>query len=99
MPHEIVEKLNQEVNRALATDMREKLLSQGILLGGGSSGVPEDARTLIRMHLTDLDKQISTLLVGAPGVKLDDYSRAHLQDSQERIRKLLQAQVVTDSID
>ena len=37
MPHEIVEKLNQEVNRALATDMREKLLSQGILLGGGST--------------------------------------------------------------
>ena len=70
-----------------------------IIFGGGSSGsVPEDARTLVRMHLSDLDKQISVLL-GAQGVKLDDYSRAHLQDSQERIRKLLQAQVVTDSID
>jgi hypothetical protein len=70
-----------------------------IIFGGGSAGsVPEDARTLVRMHLTDLDKQI-TLLLGAQGVKLDDYSKAHLQDSQERIRKLLQAQVVTDSID
>ena len=70
-----------------------------IIFGGGSGGgVPEDARTLMRMHLTDLDKQI-TVILAAQGVKLDDYSRAHLQDSQERIRKLLQAQVVTDSID
>ena len=69
-----------------------------IFLGGSSGSIPEDARTLIRMHLTDLDKQI-TVLLGAQDVKLDDYSKAHLQDSQERIRKLLQAQVVTDSID
>ena len=70
-----------------------------IILGGGSSGsVPEDARTLVRMHLSDLDKQI-TVLLSAQGVKLDDYSKAHLQDSQERIRKLLATQVVTDSID
>jgi hypothetical protein len=69
-----------------------------LLGGGGSSGLPEDARTLVRMHLTDLDKQITALL-SAADVKLDDYTRAHLQDSQERIRKLLTAQVVTDSID
>jgi hypothetical protein len=70
-----------------------------ILFGGGGGGsIPEDARTLIRMHLTDLDKQI-TVLLAAQGVKLDDYTKAHLQDSQERIRKLLNAQVITDSID
>jgi hypothetical protein len=69
------------------------------LLGAGTiSAVPEDARTLVRMHLTDMDKQI-TLLLSSADVKLDDYSKAHLQDSQERIRKLLQAQVITDSID
>ncbi|MSR60418.1 MAG: DUF5117 domain-containing protein [Planctomycetaceae bacterium] len=69
-----------------------------ILLGGGAGGVPEDARTLVRMHLSDLDKQITSLLAAAD-VKLDDYSKAHLLDSQERIHKVLQAQVVTDSID
>jgi hypothetical protein len=69
-----------------------------IFLGGSAGGVPEDARTLVRMHLTDLDKQISTLLA-AQNVKLDDYTKAHLADSQERIRKLLAAQMVTDSID
>ncbi|MBS0264067.1 MAG: zinc-dependent metalloprotease [Planctomycetes bacterium] len=69
------------------------------LLGASSSGgIPEDARTLVRMHLTDLDKQITALL-SAADVKLDDYTKAHLQDSQERIRKLLAAQVITDSID
>jgi len=69
-----------------------------ILFGGSAGGVPEDARTLVRMHLADLDRQISALLA-AQNVKLDDYTKAHLADSQERIRKLLAAQVVTDSID
>ncbi|MFN0052912.1 MAG: zinc-dependent metalloprotease [Planctomycetales bacterium] len=68
------------------------------LLGGGGGGIPEDARTLIRMHLAELDKQISNLLA-APDVKLDDYTKAHLLDSQERIKKVLSAQVMTDSID
>jgi len=69
-----------------------------ILLGGGSSGIPEDARTLVRMYLSEMDRQVTALLA-APDVKLDDYSKAHLLDSQERIRKLLQTQVITDSID
>lgn len=36
---DIVKKLNDETNKALASDMRDKLLGQGLLLGGGS---PED---------------------------------------------------------
>ena len=39
---EITQRLNAEVNQALAGEMRERLLSQGILLGGGS--VAEFAR-------------------------------------------------------
>ncbi|MGE5195134.1 MAG: zinc-dependent metalloprotease, partial [Deltaproteobacteria bacterium] len=68
------------------------------LLGGSATGVPEDARTIVRMHLGEMDRQITALLA-AQDVKLDDYSRAHLLDSQERIRKLLSAQIVTESID
>lgn len=52
----------------------------------------DDARTLARMHLSQLDQQITTLL-GRAEVKLDDYSRSHLLDCQERIRKVLQAEV------
>jgi tripartite-type tricarboxylate transporter receptor subunit TctC len=36
LPPEIVAKLNTEVNKALNTDMREKLVSQGLLVSGGS---------------------------------------------------------------
>jgi hypothetical protein len=69
-----------------------------LFFGVSATKVPEDARALVRMHLADLDKQISALLA-APDVKLDDYSKAHLTDSQERIRKVLQAQIHVDSID
>ena len=36
LPIEISQRLNAETNKALAGEMRERLLSQGILLGGGS---------------------------------------------------------------
>ena len=42
LPSEITQRLNAEVNKALAGEMRERLLSQGILLGGG--GVAEFAK-------------------------------------------------------
>jgi hypothetical protein len=70
-----------------------------IILGGSSSGsVPEDARTLARMHLADLDKQITALL-STPGLQLDDYTKAHLTDCQDRIKKVLDARLEIQSID
>lgn len=36
MPASITAKLNAEVNKALATDMRDKLVSQGLIVNGGS---------------------------------------------------------------
>ena len=36
LPREIVAKLNTEVNKALNSDMREKMLAQGVLVSGGS---------------------------------------------------------------
>lgn len=56
------------------------------------TGVPEDARTLARMHLTTLDQQATTLLQ-SPGLKLDDYSRAHLLAIQDKIKQTLNASV------
>ncbi len=56
------------------------------------SGGPEDARTLARMHLTTLDAQATTLLQ-SPGLKLDDYSRAHLMSIQAKIKQILAAGV------
>ncbi len=36
LPAAVVAKLNAEVNKALATDMRDKLVGQGLLIDGGS---------------------------------------------------------------
>ena len=36
MPADVVAKLNAEVNKALSSDMREKLVSQGLIVSGGS---------------------------------------------------------------
>ncbi|KQP18139.1 tripartite tricarboxylate transporter substrate binding protein [Pseudorhodoferax sp. Leaf267] len=36
LPADVVQKLNAEVNKALAGEMKERLTSQGILLGGGT---------------------------------------------------------------
>ena len=60
-------------------------------------GYPEDARTLARMHLTDLDDKLGELL-GNDKVKLDDYSRAHLLDCRQRIQQVLKAELQVNSI-
>jgi hypothetical protein len=59
---------------------------------------PEDARTLARMHLQSLDAQITAILK-KPDVKLDDYTRAHLLDSQQKIQQVLNAQLEVRSIE
>jgi len=75
---------------------RVALKDLAVMVTSGSS-VPEDARTLSRMHLSMLDTQITALLK-RKDVKLDDYSRAHLLDSQNRIRQVLNARLQVRSI-
>jgi hypothetical protein len=63
---------------------------------------PEDIRTLARMHLQALDEQISGLLHPTDPKKafvLDDYSRAHLLDSQKRIQQVLNARLMIQSVE
>ena len=64
-----------------------KNLIQMVLTG---SSAPADARSLARLHLRDIAKRIDGLLANA-NVALDDTSRAHLQESKERIEKALNA--------
>jgi len=61
-------------------------------------GLPEDARTLARMHLVQIDANITALLE-KKDVELDDYSRAHLLDSRNRIQQVLNAELDLPSID
>jgi hypothetical protein len=59
---------------------------------------PEDIRTLARMHLSTLDSQATSLL-GQKDLKLDDYTRAHLLDSQKRIQQILNARLMIQSVE
>ncbi|HEU4525572.1 MAG TPA: zinc-dependent metalloprotease [Gemmatimonadales bacterium] len=57
------------------------------------AGAPEDARSLARATLVDLDQGLAHALEeGRAG--LDAYTRAHLADSRERIARALAAQMV-----
>lgn len=58
--------------------------------GGGSGNAPADAKSLARMHLRDIHKRI-TRIVEDKESKLDDTTRAHLEESQDRIAKVLNA--------
>jgi hypothetical protein len=58
-----------------------------------SPGTPEDARTLARATLVELGAQLDRVLATSrPGP--DAYTRAHLQDSRERIAQVLNAQII-----
>lgn len=62
-----------------------------IIFGGGSSAPPPaDAKSLARLHLRDIHKRVSRILDDKEN-KLDDTTRAHLEESQERIAKVLNA--------
>ena len=59
----------------------------------GNSGVPQDCQTVAYAQLGELAKRIDVLLTGRPELKLDSYSRAHLEETASRIRKVLDAKV------
>lgn len=66
--------------------------------GGGmslssSSSVPEDVQSLAYAELKKLETSMTKVLDG--DVKLDAYTSAHLTESRERIRKVLEAQLTT----
>ncbi|MCA9045514.1 MAG: zinc-dependent metalloprotease, partial [Planctomycetaceae bacterium] len=74
---------------------RETLRRLCLLVTHGMSA-PPDARTLARMKLVELNEKIDQLLK-AKGVKLDDYSKAHLMDCQTVIKRALDAEVTVSS--
>jgi Met-zincin/Domain of unknown function (DUF5117) len=76
---------------------RMTLIALADLIQSSYAG-PEDARTLARMHLQTLDSQITAAL-NKKEVKLDDYSRAHLLDSQKKIQQVLNAQLQLQSVE
>ncbi|HZT80146.1 MAG TPA: zinc-dependent metalloprotease, partial [Gemmataceae bacterium] len=56
------------------------------------SSAPPDARSLARMHLREISKRIDATLNDRDS-KLDDTTRAHLEECRERIAKVLGASI------
>ncbi len=69
---------------------REHLKNLFALVLGGRSSVPPDARSLARMHLRDINKRIDAIVKNKQ-IVVDDTTRAHLEESRERIVKVLNA--------
>lgn len=57
----------------------------------GQLQLPEDARVLVRVHLTDLQARVDAALIKTD-LKLDDYSKAHLIDAKTRIKQILDSE-------
>ena len=69
---------------------REHLKQLIKLVLDAESGTPEDARSLARLHLGQINSKIQRTLQNARG-RLDDYSLAHLEESRGRVEKALDA--------
>lgn len=67
-------------------------------LAMGNSSAPEDCQTVAYDQLAQLSQRMTALLGNqAVASKLDTYSRAHLQESNDRIKKVLEAKLSLNS--
>ena len=69
---------------------REHLKQLIKLVLAADSGTPEDARSLARHHLGQINERLQNVLQNSKA-QLDDYTVAHLEESQVRVEKALDA--------
>ena len=80
--------------RSVRRDMQRLHLNALIsLLVEPPAGTPEDARSVARATLVELDRGLAHALE-EDGADLDAYTRAHVADSRERIERALEAQMI-----
>ena len=74
------------------------LQQDGEAIDLGQSPAPQDCQTIAWSELASLNQRMKSLLENqAIAGKLDAYSRAHLQESSARIRKVLDARLTLNS--
>ncbi len=76
---------------SLRRNLQRIYLKRLAALAMNDSGAPQDCQTLAFAELNGLESRITNLLKGNP--KLDDYSRAHLDETASRIRKVVDARL------
>ena len=67
----------------------------GVVTNG--QAYPDDARVLLRMHLTELSQKIDAALAKGD-LKLDDYTKAHLLDTKQRIKQVVEATLTVTGV-
>jgi hypothetical protein len=67
------------------------------LLFGSGAEAPADARSLARAHLRKIGERIH-LTVDVKTVKVDPYTQAHLEELQDRIKKVLDASLEVNEL-
>ncbi len=81
--------------RSLRRNLQRSFLRRLSRLAMGDTLAPDDCQTIAFAELTSLKGRIDRVLKGK--VKLDSYSRAHLQESSSRIGKVLDAKLALTS--
>lgn len=76
---------------SLRRNLQRSYLRRLSNLALGKSSAPEDCQTIAFAELGSLNARIDQLLKS--NVKLDSYSRAHLQETSSRIQKVLDARI------
>jgi hypothetical protein len=76
---------------SLRRNLQREYLRRLSRLAMGDTFAPDDCQTVAYAELSALEDRIGQLLKS--NVKLDSYSRAHLQESASRIGKVLKAQL------
>ena len=67
------------------------------VLLSNTGGVPADAKSLARLHLKELRGKIDALL-GDANAKLDDTTKAHLDECRDKINKVLDASLQASGV-
>jgi hypothetical protein len=76
---------------SLRRNLQRAYLKHLAYLAMGSTGAPQDCQTVAYAELAALDKKIDHVVKN--NAKLDAYSKAHLDESSSRIRKVLDARL------
>jgi hypothetical protein len=77
---------------SLRRDLQRRYLKRLSNLALGTTGAPDDCRTVAASELAGLEQKIKQLL-GNGELKLDTYTRAHLEETAGLIRKVLDARL------
>lgn len=76
---------------SLRRNLQRTYLKRLAHLAMGHYGAPQDCQTVAYMQLVSLEGKIQSVLKG--NAKLDTYTRAHLEESASRIRKVVEARL------